>query len=87
MVGLAARAADVTEPIDIPESDDDLLAAVRGARRSAPAARAASTRTSPTAPCACVHRPSGLTVTCRAQRSQYLNKMDALRRLRLKLRR
>ena len=28
------------------------------------------------------HRPSGLTVTCRAQRSQYLNKMDALRRLR-----
>lgn len=33
------------------------------------------------------HRPTGLTVTCRAQRSQYLNKMDALRRLRLKLRR
>jgi hypothetical protein len=32
------------------------------------------------------HRPSGLTVTCRAQRSQYLNKMDALRRLRIKLR-
>ena len=31
------------------------------------------------------HRPTGLTVTCRAQRSQYLNKMDALRRLRLKL--
>jgi ribosome-associated protein len=34
-----------------------------------------------------VHRPTGLTVTSRAQRSQYLNKMDALRRLRLKLRR
>ncbi len=32
------------------------------------------------------HRPSGLQVVCRAQRSQYLNKMDALRRLRLKLR-
>lgn len=32
------------------------------------------------------HRPTGLTVTCRAQRSQYLNKTDALRRLRLKLR-
>jgi protein subunit release factor B len=31
------------------------------------------------------HRPTGLTVTCRAQRSQYLNKMDALRRLRIKL--
>ena len=31
------------------------------------------------------HGPTGLTVTCRAQRSQYLNKMDALRRLRLKL--
>ena len=29
-----------------------------------------------------VHRPSGLTVTSRAQRSQYMNKMDALRRLR-----
>jgi protein subunit release factor A len=32
------------------------------------------------------HRTTGVTVTCRAQRSQYLNKMDALRRLRLKLR-
>lgn len=31
------------------------------------------------------HRPTGLVVTCRAQRSQYLNKVDALRRLRLKL--
>ena len=31
------------------------------------------------------HAPTGLAVTCRAQRSQYLNKMDALRRLRLKL--
>ena len=31
------------------------------------------------------HRPTGLTVTCRAQRSQHLNKMDALRRLRTKL--
>jgi protein subunit release factor B len=33
-----------------------------------------------------VHRPTGLTVTSRAQRSQYLNKTDALRRLRIKLR-
>lgn len=32
------------------------------------------------------HRPTGLVVTCRAQRSQYLNKMDAVRRLRIKLR-
>lgn len=32
------------------------------------------------------HRPSGLTVTSRAQRSQYLNKLEALRRLRAKLR-
>jgi protein subunit release factor B len=31
------------------------------------------------------HLSTGLTVTCRAQRSQHLNKMDALRRLRLKL--
>jgi protein subunit release factor B len=31
------------------------------------------------------HRPTGLVVTCRAQRSQYLNKVDAVRRLRLKL--
>ena len=31
------------------------------------------------------HAPTGLAVTCRAQRSQYLNKTDALRRLRLKL--
>lgn len=32
------------------------------------------------------HRPTGLVVTCRAQRSQHLNKRDALRRLRIKLR-
>jgi peptide chain release factor len=32
------------------------------------------------------HRPTGLTVTCRSRRSQHLNKVDALRRLRLKLR-
>ncbi len=34
-----------------------------------------------------VHRPTGESVTSRAQRSQHLNKLDALRRLRIKLRR
>jgi protein subunit release factor A len=76
----------MTEPMDIPESDDDLLAQcdVETFRAGGPGGQHQNVTDSAVRP---RHRPTGVTVTCRAQRSQYLNKMDALRRLRLKLRR
>ena len=71
--------------IDIPESDEHLLAEcdVQTFRAGGPGGQHQNVTDSAVRLC---HRPTGLTVTCRAQRSQYLNKMDALRRLRLKLR-
>jgi protein subunit release factor B len=76
----------VEEPVDIPESDEALLAQcdVQTFRAGGPGGQHQNVTESAVR---LVHRPSGVTVTCRAQRSQYLNKMDALRRLRLKLRR
>jgi ribosome-associated protein len=76
----------MSEPIDIPESDDALLAEceVQTFRAGGPGGQHQNVTDSAVR---LVHRPSGLTVTSRAQRSQYLNKTDALRRLRLKLRR
>ncbi len=76
----------MTEPIDIPESDGALLAEceVQTFRAGGPGGQHQNVTESAVR---LVHRPTGVTVTCRAQRSQYLNKMDALRRLRLKLRR
>ena len=74
------------EPVDIPGSDGALLAEcdVQTFRAGGPGGQHQNKTDSAVR---LVHRPTGLTVTCRAQRSQYLNKMDALRRLRLKLRR
>jgi protein subunit release factor B len=71
--------------IDIPESDEHLLAEcdVQTFRAGGPGGQHQNVTDSAVR---LRHRPTGLTVTCRAQRSQYLNKMDALRRLRLKLR-
>jgi ribosome-associated protein len=87
----AVAAADgrrhhVDAPFDIPESDDELLAQceVQTFRAGGPGGQHQNVTDSAVR---LVHAPSGLTVTSRAQRSQYLNKMDALRRLRLKLRR
>jgi protein subunit release factor A len=76
----------MTDSIDIPESDEALLAEceVQTFRAGGPGGQHQNVTESAVR---LVHRPTGLTVTCRAQRSQYLNKMDALRRLRLKLRR
>ena len=76
----------MTEPIDIPESDDALLAEceVQTFRAGGPGGQHQNVTDSAVR---LVHRATGLTVTSRAQRSQYSNKMDALRRLRLKLRR
>jgi protein subunit release factor B len=81
----AFRKRAVTEPIDIPESDEALLAEceVQTFRAGGPGGQHQNVTDSAVR---LRHLPSGLTVTCRAQRSQYLNKADALRRLRLKLR-
>lgn len=74
------------EPVDIPESDEALLAEcdVHTFRAGGPGGQHQNVTDSAVR---LVHRPTGLTVTSRAQRSQYLNKLDALRRLRVKLRR
>jgi protein subunit release factor B len=72
--------------VDIPESDAALLAEcdVQTFRAGGPGGQHQNMTDSAVR---LVHRPTGVTVTSRAQRSQYLNKLDALRRLRLKLRR
>jgi len=72
-------------PADIPQSDAALLAEceVQTFRAGGPGGQHQNVTDSAVR---LRHRPTGLTVTCRAQRSQYLNKMDALRRLRIKLR-
>jgi len=74
----------VTEPIDIPQSDEALLAEceVQTFRAGGPGGQHQNVTDSAVR---LRHLPTGLTVACRAQRSQYLNKTDALRRLRLKL--
>jgi protein subunit release factor B len=85
--GVAARrvaAEHMCPPADIPESDAALLAEceVETFRAGGPGGQHQNKTDSAVR---LRHGPTGLTVTCRAQRSQYLNKMDALRRLRLKL--
>jgi protein subunit release factor B len=76
----------VDGPVDIPQSDAALLAEcdVQTFRAGGPGGQHQNVTDSAVR---LVHRPTGVTVTSRAQRSQHLNKMDALRRLRLKLRR
>ena len=71
-------------PIDIPEDDDALLAQcdVQTFRAGGPGGQHQNVTDSAVR---LVHRPTGVTTTSRAQRSQYLNKMDAVRRLRRKL--
>ena len=80
----AAAAKRMCPPVDIPESAAALLAEceVETFRAGGPGGQHQNVTDSAVR---LRHGPTGLTVTCRAQRSQYLNKMDALRRLRLKL--
>ncbi|MCX6363972.1 MAG: peptide chain release factor-like protein [Actinobacteria bacterium] len=79
-----AAAKRMCPPVDIPDSDAALLAEceVESFRAGGPGGQHHNKTDSAVR---LRHAPTGLTVTCRAQRSQYLNKMDALRRLRLKL--
>jgi len=71
-------------PYDIPESDAELLAAcdVETFRSGGPGGQHQNVTDSGVR---LRHRASGVVVTSRARRSQYLNKLDCLRRLRRKL--
>jgi protein subunit release factor B len=70
--------------IDIPAEDGALLAQcdVQTFRSTGPGGQGVNTTDSAVR---LRHVPSGVVVTCRARRSQYQNKAECLRRLRLKL--
>ena len=74
----------MSDTYDLPESDDELLAQceVETFRAGGPGGQHQNTTESGVR---LRHRPSGVMATSRARRSQYLNKMDALRRLRIKV--
>jgi len=74
----------MAERIEIPESDDDLLAQceVQTFRASGPGGQGVNTTDSAVR---LRHLPSGVTVVCRRERSQYLNKKACLERLRRRL--
>jgi ribosome-associated protein len=76
--------ARVDEPIDIPETDDALLAQCRVStfRSTGPGGQSVNTTDSAVR---VVHLPTGVTATCRRERSQLLNKRECLARLRGKL--
>lgn len=71
-------------PYDIPETDEELLAAcdVQVFRASGPGGQSVNTTDSAVR---LRHRDSGVVVVCRAERSQLLNKRACLRRLRERL--
>jgi len=71
-------------PIDIPDTDDALLSQcrVQTFRATGPGGQGVNTTDSAVR---IVHLPTGVTVTCRRERSQLLNKLECLRRLRAKL--
>ena len=71
-------------PIDIPESDTDLLAQcrVRAFRSTGPGGQGVNTTDSAVR---IVHLPTGVTVTCRRERSQLMNKRACIARLRERL--
>jgi ribosome-associated protein len=71
-------------PIDIPESDDALLAECDVQVFHASGAGGQSVNTADSA-VRLKHRPSGITVVARRQRSQLQNKRAALERLRIRL--
>jgi ribosome-associated protein len=71
-------------PFDIPESDDALLAEcdVQVFHASGPGGQSVNTSDSAVR---LRHRPSGIVVVARRERSQLRNKRDALERLRFRL--
>jgi ribosome-associated protein len=75
---------EMEPPYDIPESDDALLAEcdVQVFHASGPGGQSVNTSDSAVR---IRHRPSGVTVVCRRERSQLQNKRVCIERLRLKL--
>lgn len=75
---------DMEPPYDIPDSDDALLADcdVQTFRATGPGGQSVNTTDSAVR---IRHRPSGVTVVCRRERSQLQNKRVCLERLRAKL--
>jgi ribosome-associated protein len=71
-------------PIDIPETDVALLSQcrVQTFRATGPGGQSVNTTDSAVR---LLHKPTGVTVTCRRERSQLLNKSIAVARLREKL--
>lgn len=71
-------------PYDIPDSDEALLAEcdVQAFHASGPGGQSVNTSDSAVR---IRHRPSGITVVCRRERSQLLNKRACVERLRHKL--
>lgn len=75
---------DMEGPVDIPESDDALLAQCDVQTFHATGAGGQSVNTSDSA-VRLRHRPTGIVVVARRERSQLRNKHDALDRLRVRL--
>lgn len=75
---------DMEPPFDIPESDDALLAEcdVQAFHASGPGGQSVNTSDSAVR---ITHRPSGVTVVCRRERSQLQNKRVCIERLRHRL--
>lgn len=71
-------------PYDIPQDDDELLAqcVVQTFRSTGPGGQSVNTTDSAVR---LRHLPSGITVVCRRERSQHLNKKACLERLRRRL--
>jgi protein subunit release factor A len=72
------------DPIELPESDEDLLAQCDVQTFHASGKGGQSVNTSDSA-VRMRHRPSGVVVVCRRERSQLLNKRACLARLRAKI--
>jgi len=80
----AGMLSHMEPPIDIPESDDALLAQCDVQTFHATGAGGQSVNTTDSA-VRLRHRPSGIVVVARRERSQLMNKRDALKRLRARL--
>jgi protein subunit release factor A len=72
------------EHYELPETDEALLAEcdVQVFRATGPGGQSVNTTDSAVR---LIHRPSGIVVVCRRERSQLRNKLDCVRRLRMRI--